>query len=294
MYLRRVLGVSLLSSFLFACNNNDSTSTVNDTAQSNADSVYIGERADATLTIDNVGTFIRSALATREVSFSASSVSTLLPNASTKKSTGNINTTTTCINEGQATDFGSIDNNTKLGSITTTLKQCLVKDTVFDGSMTTAVSSYDLNHKQASVFSITFDSLSMSKSARSITLIGTLETQTQPSVNTIKSHFNIHMKAHSGEEVLSDMQTDITKNSDYTVNSTLNGKICVDSQGCANLQTVTAFTVDYSGVLEAGRFVLIGAKGSQSEITVLAQNRIQIKVDKEGDGNYEDQKIVNQ
>lgn len=293
MYLKKVLGVSLLSSLLVACNN---SGTSNDTAESGspADKAYLGERTEATLTIANVSSFVRSAFAVREFSFSASSLSTLLPNASIQKPTGSINTTTTCTNEGQATDFGEINDISKLGLITTGLKQCLLGDTVFDGVIKTQVSSYDIANKQASAFSVTFEQLSMSKAAKSITLIGQLDTQKDSAKEILKSNLNVHMKAHSGEEVFADLQTDVSKGANYAISSTLTGKICVDTQGCANIQTVNPFIVGYDGVLSTGELTVIGAEASRAKIKLLAQNRIQIEVDKDGDGVYEDKQIVNQ
>jgi hypothetical protein len=281
MYLKNSLGIVLLPSLLVACNN-DGTSTL-------AESAYTGSLTEASLTTDSANTFTSSAFAARESSLSASSLSSLLPDATTKQTRGKINTTKNCSNGGTAIESGEVDDTTKLGSITTTFSNCLIQDTLINGVTDTVVTAYDLSSKMPTAVIITYDKLSMAKAGETITLIGTLEaTQDNTTTHLI---VKTHLQSASGKQVLLDMRTDVTANANYTASSTFTGKVCVDDQGCTTISTVSPFIIDYNGVLTAGNLITTGINNSQAQVNVLANNRIQIDVDKNGDSIYEDQQV---
>lgn len=285
MHLKNILGITVCASVLVACggDSDDSSSTSNaSSAMSSAEQAYSGSRDDAAVTNANAGNFPRSAFAARDYSLNGSRAAVLLSN---KVGGGSIDNSAACENGGQVTDKGKVDASSKLGSITTTFSNCLVSGVVFDGSTHTDVSGYDTAAGAPTAWTVNFNSLKLTHDGKTATVVGSFSTDRDLAAKTAHLTFKTFLKAGTGEEVLTDMQSSVMEN-DKAVTSTLDGTVCVGHEGCTQLQTTAPFVVDYNGGMQAGELIASGANNSKAQMQVLNHGGVQLNVDANGDGVY--------
>lgn len=304
MSAKNVLLAAMISTLLTACFNNDDNTSTAPTTDSNsiADSAYTGIRTDAGITESNAGSFPKSAFAARDLSLIGSGIFAVLPGAAGREAqigekvadftlaqlgARTVDGSATCSNDGQISVTADVDENAHTGTLTSNFNNCMVDGTVLDGPTETHVTGYDAANMAVTAMNVTFKGLSLTTDDKTIVLTGTQSATQDVATKTANLSSDLYLKAATGEEALSKMKTVLTSLANGSASSTLDGSVCIGTEGCVTVQTVKAFTVDANGEVTEGELTLTGSNGSKAQVLVLKAGLVQINVDENGDGTYE-------
>lgn len=187
---------------------------------------------------------------------------------------------------------GNIDDTTHTGSVRMMFKQCTINDGLMDGSVDVNVTAYNSTYSEPTAVKITFNGSTVKTGEESGTITGTVSLNTNPATKTGTFATQLHVKTSTGKEELVDMTINASENADLSTSMNISGKACVGSEGCINISTTTPIRFDTYSEPMAGSMVLSGANNSKARIVVISYGVVQVNVDANGDGVYEEQQLL--
>jgi len=129
--------------------------------------------------------------------------------------------------------------------------------------------------------------LKQTRQGTSVTLTGTVKASQNYPERTVALIIDGYLKSSNGQELLADMSVDVRGDvSTRAAISTYSGKVCIDDEGCVDINTETPFTVQHTGVVKSGELITTGAANSKMQV-VANYGMYQYQVDADGDGNYD-------
>lgn len=169
--------------------------------------------------------------------------------------------TGSCENDaGRVTVTQDVDAESKQGYMDIKLESCLSNNTYLDGMVTVNVYTYDDQVNQPTAINFTYQGLKVIQGDTVLTLTGSLDAQQDVANGTSHSVIDMYMIGGS-EQGLVQMTVD-TSADGATVSTSMDGKVCVGTTGCAEVETVTSMLMSYFEGVKQGAIVMKGANGT--------------------------------
>jgi hypothetical protein len=261
-----------LSGIQAACSNdNDNNSS---SAKTIAEGAYTGALHTAEVNKDVASAYSNTISAAHDIVLASTNVLSVgLSNLPGSASVAAVNQSVEqnqsgdCENEaGKLSVTRDIDAATKQGSIDIQMQNCQTHNTTLDGSVKVDIKAYDKETDQPTSLGYTYTGLKIIQDNKEVILTGTLDAQQDIGKETSQTMINMHMLSEANQEQGLLQVTVDTEAKGAMVSTTTDGKICVGSTGCATVETVTPFMMDYFKGLTEGAMKVKGANESHIDL----------------------------
>jgi hypothetical protein len=314
MNFSKVFITFMLSGTLVACGGGGSSTSP--TSTSIATSAYGGSRTAAKVTANNAKGFADTIFQTTNANTTAGGLTALRPTElslgenvsqarqkltalvmekaqNTRYQARAISNAEACSGGGNITASGNIDDTTQTGSARVIFNQCNIEGVVINGTFDVTVSAYNTTYGEPTSAKVTYNGVTITAGGESAIMTGTVSLSTNPATKTGTFATFLYIKASTGEEALADITVNATENADLSTSTNISGNVCAGSEGCVNISTTTPLKFDAYNKPMAGKIMLSGTDNSKAQIVVISYGVVQVSVDANGDGIYEEQQLLN-
>lgn len=193
--------------------------------------------------------------------------------------------TSACFNGGSVQVTGSLDDVSKLGTLTATFDQCLESGVTTDNSASLTINNYDNTLQVVTDFTLTPTTLT--KTIRNILyyLSGSIRFSQNLETGETTALSNLNRKGINNIQILDSNLRLISSD----MGAYLSGQLCESNNGCVTISTPQAMQL-INGNLSQGQLILTGFAGSKVRVRVLA-GALWLDLDSNGNNIYEESRL---